>query len=37
MKNPPNSKSNLERAISRYVKNDAIDWTNELIKRIENA
>ena len=36
MKNPPNSKSNLERAISRYVKNDAVR-ANELAIALSNV
>lgn len=36
MKRPPNSKSNLERAISRYVDNDAVR-ANELAVALSNA
>lgn len=36
MKRPPNSKSNLERAISRYVQNDAVR-ANELAIAFSNA
>ena len=46
MKRPPNSKSSLERAISRYAGNDAVKanelavdeaivWANELIAKID--
>ena len=36
MNRPPNSKSNLERAISRYAGNDAVR-ANELIASIDKA
>lgn len=36
MNRPPNSKSNLERAISRYVDNDAVR-ANELAIALSNA
>ena len=36
MKRPPNSKSNLERAISRYADNDAVR-ANELAVSLSNA
>ena len=36
MNRPPNSKSNLERAISRYAGNDAVR-ANELAVALSNA
>lgn len=36
MKRPPNSKSNLERAISRYVDHDAVR-ANELAVAFSNV